>query len=146
MTQEIGSSRPRREDAALLRGAGTFVDDVHLDNMAFAYVVRSQKSHGKIRKITTDVAASMPGVLSVLTADGLSLSVIRPRIAAMPNFDKFLQLPLATDKVRYVGEPVAVVVAESPYQAEDAASLVEVEIEDLPPISLPSLWRAVIGE
>jgi carbon-monoxide dehydrogenase large subunit len=102
--------------------------------MAFAYVVRSQKPHGKIRKITTDVAASMPGVLSVLTADGLSLSVIRPRIAAMPNFDKFLQLPLATDKVRYVGEPVAVVVAESPYQAEDAASLVEVEIEDLPPI------------
>ena len=78
----------------------------------------------------------MPGVIGVFTHSNLAalLKPIRPRIAAMPGFENFLQLPLATDKVRYVGEPIAVVVATSPYLAEDAVALISAEIEDLPPI------------
>lgn len=81
-------------------------------------------------------AAAVPGVAGVFThADfGPALKLIRSRIAAMPGFENFLQLPLAAEKVRYVGEPIAVVVATSPYIAEDAAALISAEIDPLPPI------------
>src|SRR5207253_5608908 len=97
-------------------GAGRYVDDVHLEGMLHAAVYRSSWPHGRIRSIDSDAAAAVPGVVGVFTRWnlGVSLKPIRPRIAAMPGFDNFLQLPLATDKVRYVGEPVAVVVATSP--------------------------------
>ena len=86
-------------------------------------VFRSSWPHGRIRSIDIAAAAAMPGVVGVFTHCGLRrvLKPIRSRIAAMPGFENFLQLPLATDKVRYVGEPIAVVVATSPYIAEDAA-------------------------
>ena len=85
---------------------------------------------------TLTAAAALPGVVGVFTHTdfGPSLKPIRSRIAAMPGFENFLQLPLATDKVRYVGEPMAVVVATSPYLAEDAASIISAEVEELPPV------------
>jgi carbon-monoxide dehydrogenase large subunit len=136
MTVHIGKPISRREDARLLTGAGRYVDDVHLEGMLHAAVFRSSWPHGRIRSIDTAAAEAVPGVVGVFmhATLGAPLKPIRPRIAAMPHFENFLQLPLATDKVRYVGEPIAVVVAINPYIAEDAASLISAEIEGLVPI------------
>src|SRR6266540_6019668 len=129
MTAHIGEPVLRREDARLLAGGGRYVDDVHLDGMLYAALFRSAWAHGRIRSIDVTAASALPGVVRVFTHldFGPSLKPIRSRIAAMPGFESFLQLPLATDKVRYVGEPMAVVVATSPYLAEDAASLISAE-------------------
>ncbi len=132
----IGEPIVRQEDARLLRGQGRFVDDVHLDGMLHAALFRSAWPHGRIRTIDVAAAAALPGVVGVFTLPDFSafLRPIRSRIAAMPGFEKFLQLPLASDKVRYVGEPMAVAVATNPYVAEDALSLISAEVEDLPPV------------
>lgn len=136
MRARVGDPIARREDARLLKGRGRYVDDVHLDGMLHAALFRSAWPHGRIRRIDVAAAAALPGVAGVFThADfGPSLKPIRPRLAAMPGFDNFLQLPLAIDKVRYVGEPLAVVVATSPYIAEDAVSLITSQVEDLPTV------------
>jgi carbon-monoxide dehydrogenase large subunit len=136
MTAHVGEPIARREDLRLLTGAGRYVDDVHLEGMLHASLYRSAWPHARIRHVNTAAAAAEPGVVGVFTYADFAdvLKPIRPRIAAMPHFEDFLQLPLAGDKVRYVGEPVAVVVAIDPYVAEDAASLISAEIESLPPI------------
>jgi aerobic carbon-monoxide dehydrogenase large subunit len=136
MTVNIGEPILRCEDVRLLTGVGRYVDDVHLEGMLHAAVFRSSWPHGRIRTVDIAGAAAMSGVVGVFTHSnlGVLLKPIRSRIAAMPGFENFFQLPLATDKVRYVGEPVAVVVATDPYLAEDAVSLISAEIEDLPPI------------
>ena len=136
MTVHVGQPLTRREDARLLSGRGRYVDDVHLDGMVHAALFRSSRAHGRIRSIDVAAASAVLGVIAVFTPADLAavLKPIRPRIAAMPGFEHFLQLPLATDKVRYVGEPMAVVVATTPYIAEDAASLISADIEDLPPV------------
>ena len=136
MTVHVGQPLPRREDARLLSGRGRYVDDVHLDGMLHAAVFRSSRPHGRILSIDVAAASAVPGVIGVFTHAEFEavLKPIRPRIAAMPGFEHFLQLPLATDKVRYVGEPMAVVVATTPYIAEDAVSLISADIEDLPPV------------
>ena len=132
----IGEPIVRQEDARLLRGRGCFVDDVHVDGMLHAALFRSSWPHGRIRSIDVAAAAALPGVVGVFTLPDFSvfLKPIRSRIAAMPGFENFLQLPLASDKVRYVGEPMALVVATSPYVAEDAVSLISAEIDELPPV------------
>jgi aerobic carbon-monoxide dehydrogenase large subunit len=132
----IGESIVRREDARFLSGRGRYVDDVHVERMVHAAVQRSPKAHGRIRRIETRRALELPGVIAVFTAADFEtrLKPIRTRVAALPRFDEFLQLPIAKEKVRYVGEPIAVVVAETPYIAEDALSLISVEIDELPPI------------
>jgi len=135
MTVHVGEPIPRREDARLLKGQGRYVDDVHLEGMLHAALFRSAWPHGRIRGLDVAAAAALPGVAGVFThADFGPMQPIRSRIAAMPGFEDFLQLPLATDKVRYVGEPMAVVVATSAYIAEDAVSLITAEIEELPPV------------
>ena len=134
MTSQIGKPITRREDTRFLTGAGRYVDDVHLDGMLHATLFRSAWPHGRIRSITTSSAMTTPGVIGVFTHrdfDGL-LKPIRSRIAAMPGFDNFLQLPLATDKIRYVGEPMAIVVASIFYIAEDAAALISADIRSCP--------------
>jgi aerobic carbon-monoxide dehydrogenase large subunit len=132
----IGASIERREDDRLLSGRGQFVDDVHLEGMLHAAVYRSAKPHGRIRTVEVAQAAALRGVIGVFTGTDFAgkLKPIRTRVAALPRFDEFLQLPIATDKVRYVGEPIAIVVAETPYIAEDALSLIVPEIEELPPV------------
>jgi carbon-monoxide dehydrogenase large subunit len=132
----FGASVKRKEDAALLTGAGRFVDDIKLPGMLHAAFVRSQHAHAAIKGIDPATARALPGVAAVLTwADlpepmrsrPLPLYVAHPAIkqACMP-------LVLAKDEVRFVGEPIAIVVAESRYIAEDAAALVEVDYDILP--------------
>jgi carbon-monoxide dehydrogenase large subunit len=132
----VGRPLVRREDAGLLRGRGRYIDDIACDGMLHAAVLRSPRPHGRIRGIDASRAAELPGVVGVFTGADLAgaLKPIRPRIGALPGFENFLQLPIATDVVRYVGEPIAVVVAESRYIAEDALALIAAEIDELPAV------------
>ncbi len=136
MKRHVGEPILRTEDARFLRGAGRYIDDVHIEGMLHAALFRSSWPHARIRRVDAAAAAAVPGVVGVFThADFAAfLRPIRARIASMPGFENFLQLPLATDKVRYVGEPIAVVVATSPHIAEDAASLICAEVQELPAV------------
>ncbi|MPS68606.1 MAG: xanthine dehydrogenase family protein molybdopterin-binding subunit [Novosphingobium sp.] len=129
----IGKRVPRKEDARLLTGRGQFTDDVVLPGMLHVAFVRSPVARGRLVSIDGAAAVQMPGVHAVLTAADLAL---RP-ITMMSFFftpSEVPVAPLADTLVQYVGEPVAMVMAETRAQAEDAASLVEVEIEELEPV------------
>ena len=134
--KQVGAPLPRLEDARLLIGSGRYVDDIHIDGMLHAAVFRSSWAHGLVRHIETDAARALSGVIGVFKHADFAdaLRPIRARLASMPGFEGFLQLPIATDKVRYVGEPMAIVVASSPYIAEDAVSLISADIDELEPI------------
>jgi len=141
----IGQPVPRSEDPVLLRGEGHYADDVSLPGQAYAVMVRSGYAHGIIRGIDAAAARAMPGVLGVYTAADLEAAGIGPLPPrqVMNNRDGTPMLSpvryaLATDKVRYVGEAVAAVVAETLAQAKDAAEGVQVEIEPLPAVTTPS--------
>jgi len=125
----------RLEDARLLSGSGRFVDDVDVPGQLWARVVRSQLAHAIVRDVDTTEAAAAHGVMAVLTAADLPdvILPIRTRVI-QTSLEAYQQAPLARDRVRYVGEPVAVVVAEDPYAAEDAAELVGITYEELPPV------------
>jgi aerobic carbon-monoxide dehydrogenase large subunit len=138
----IGQPVPRREDPTLLRGEGRYSDDVHLDRQVHAAMVRSQVAHGVIRGIATDAARKMPGVLGVWTGADLDAAGYGPlkTLIPVPNRDGTpmktpMRRSLATDKVRFVGDPVAFVVAETLAQARDAAEAVELDIESLPAVT-----------
>src|SRR5580693_9469967 len=145
----IGQPVPRSEDPVLLRGAGHYSDDVSLPGQAYAVMVRSQHAHGLIHSIETEAARAMPGVLAVYTAADLAaggIGPLEPR-QVMKNRDGTPMLtptryPLATDKVRYVGEAVAAVIAESVAAAKDAAEAVTVDIEPLSAVTAPGLAAA----
>jgi carbon-monoxide dehydrogenase large subunit len=132
------TSRVRRnEDARLLTGRARFVDDVHLPGMVHVAFVRSDYAHGRIVRIDVDAARQRPGVIAVFTAGDLGdyctpapLLVPPPPIKDLV-FHACTHLPLARDKVRYVGEPVALIVADSRYIAEDAVRDVIVDIDPL---------------
>src|SRR5438876_10147208 len=145
----IGQPVLRPEDPVLLRGEGHYADDVSLPGQAYAVMVRSGHAHGIIRAIDTAAARGMPGVLGVYTAAELAVGGIGPLPPrqVMNNRDGTPMLSpvrhaLATDKVRYVGEAIAAVVAETLAQAKDAAEAVEVEIEPLPAVTVPSAAAA----
>jgi carbon-monoxide dehydrogenase large subunit len=132
-----GASVRRSEDPRILTGAGHYVDDVRLPGMLHAAFVRSPVAHARITRVDVRAAAAAPGVVLVLTGEDLERSLVPgPGIAAM--FSGGAPVPafttLATDKVRVVGDPVVLVVAESRYLAEDACELVEVDYEELPPV------------
>jgi carbon-monoxide dehydrogenase large subunit len=128
----IGSRVKRKEDLRLLRGIGKFVGDIHRAGMVHAAILRSIHAHARIVKIDTTAALKMPGVIGVLTAaDMPGLKTIPMRTGVIPGLERSQQTPIATTKVRYVGDPVAVVVAESRYLAEDALELINVEYESL---------------
>ena len=136
----LGTSVPRNEDARLLTGRALFVDDVQLPGMLHAAFVRSPYAHARLGAIDASEARAMPGVAAVYTADDLGdywkpgpLLVPPPPVPGMV-FHERTQVPLARGKVRQVGEPVALVVAESRYLAEDAAERVRVEYEPLPAV------------
>lgn len=133
MTALIGRSVLRVEDERFLRGRGCYIDDLALDGMLHLGVVRSAVAHGVIRRIVSEPALRLPGVVAVLGCADIAspLQPIPMRIGQLPGLDRFMQRPIAQDKVRYVGEPVAVVVAETRYIAEDAVNLVEMEIDQL---------------
>ena len=130
----IGRSVRRLEDPRRLRGEGVYVDDVHVPGMLHATVVRSPHAHARLRGIDAAAAQAAPGVAAVFTAGDL-MDALRPipiRLVPDDRLLRYLQHPLAADRVRYVGEPVALVVARSRAAAEDAAERVEVGFEPLP--------------
>jgi carbon-monoxide dehydrogenase large subunit len=134
---QIGQPVPRAEDWRFLRGAGAFVDDLAREGMLHAAVLRSGVAHGRIRRIDAAAARAMPGVHAVMTAADIGdhVPLIPLRLANLPEFKSYLQPVIAKDKVRYVGEPLAVAVAESRAQAEDALEAVAVDIETLPAVA-----------
>ena len=130
----IGAAIERREDLRFLRGRGTYVADLTRPDLLFGVVLRSPVAHGRIRKLDVTRALSMPGVHSVITADDLGpvMPKIALRLDPLPEFKVFEQPVIASKKVRYVGEPVAFVLAESMAQAEDALEGLDLDIEALP--------------
>jgi carbon-monoxide dehydrogenase large subunit len=138
----IGQPVPRQEDPTLLRGQGRYTDDLSLPNQAWCHMVRSQMAHGIIKGIDTTEAKRMPGVLGVWTGKDLNEAGYGPlkTLIPVPNRDGTpMKMPtrhsLATEKVRFVGDPVAFVVAETLEQAKDAAEAVLVDIEQLPAVT-----------
>src|SRR4029077_247748 len=133
----IGASIPRVEDERFLRGEGRYVADLRLPFTVEASILRSPHPHARIRAIDTAPARAVPGVEAVVTANDLprDLPPIPCRIPTHGNMEPFLQPVLADNTVRYVGEPLAVVVAASRALAEDAAGLISLEWDLLPPVS-----------
>jgi aerobic carbon-monoxide dehydrogenase large subunit len=132
----IGSPIERIEDLRFLRGKGQYVDDVSPPGLLHAVIVRSGIAHGRIRAVDRAAALKRDGVRAVITAADIgSIPTIPLRQEQLDCFKPFEQPVIATDTVRYVGEPVAVVVAESAAAAEDAADMVILDIEPLPVIA-----------
>jgi carbon-monoxide dehydrogenase large subunit len=132
----IGSPVERLEDLRFLRGRGTFVDDLEREGLLHAVILRSSVAHGRLRAIDTRAALTRLGVHAVITAAdiGTDIPTIPLRQESSPAFKPFQQPVIAHDKVRYVGEPIAVVLAESAAAAEDALDAITVDIEALPAI------------
>ncbi len=155
----IGQPVRRTEDPTLVRGHGRYTDDINLTNQAHAVMVRSANAHGVIRGIDTEAAKKMPGVLAVLTGEDVKhyagLRTNLPLKSRDGSPIKFTPRPaLPTDKVRFVGDPVACVVAETIAQAKDAAEAVVLDIEPLPAVmtareaarpDAPLVWDGVPG-
>src|SRR4029077_18924492 len=134
---------PRLEDPVLLRGEGRYTDDVNEPNQAYAFIVRSAHAHGVLKKIDFQKAKVMPGVIAVYTAQ--DLAAYGPHKCALDlkmrdgsPMKRPVRKSLASDRVRFVGDPVACVVAQTAMQAKDAAEAVELEIEPLPAVALAS--------
>jgi aerobic carbon-monoxide dehydrogenase large subunit len=142
--QKYGVGQPvrRKEDDTLVRGKGRYTDDFSLPRQVFGWMVRSSHAHGVIKGIDISAAKAMPGVLGVWTGADLATADYKPFTCGLPlksrDGSPLLQtnrLALATDKVRFVGDPVAFVVAETLAQARDAAEAVELDIEALPAVT-----------
>jgi len=136
----IGQPVTRKEDPILVQGKGRYNDDINLPKQAYAWLVRSSEPHGIIRSIDTEAAKGMPGVLAVITGEDLKdyngLKCYLPIKSRDGSGIKHVPRPaLATDKVRFVGDPVACVIAESVAQAKDAAEAVALDIEPLPAVT-----------
>ena len=128
-----GKSFPRKEDGRLVQGQGAFVDDMGMHRQGYAHFVRSPHGHARIVSIDTTSALALEGVYAVLTGKEAKAMCVTPffQIAPAPA-SKIQEWPLAVDKVRYPGDAVAVVLADSRDTASDAAELIEVEYEPLP--------------
>jgi len=142
--QKYGVGQPvrRKEDDTLVRGKGRYTDDVSASGQVYAWIVRSSHAHGTIKGIDTSAATAMPGVLGVWTGADLAAENYNPFTCGFPlksrDGSPLLQTnrqALATDKVRFVGDPVAFVVAETLAQARDAAEAVALDIEPLPAVT-----------
>lgn len=129
----VGARVPRVEDDRLLRGEGRFVSDLALPQMAECVFVRSSLAHARIGAVDREAARSAPGVLAVISIDDLD------GVSPFPHFHTWApSVPrhlLAKGRVRYVGQPVVAIVAEDRYLAEDAAELVTLDLQELPPVS-----------
>jgi carbon-monoxide dehydrogenase large subunit len=138
----IGQSVSRFEDPRLLRGRGKFVDDINLAGQAYAVMLRSPHAHAAIRSMNLAAAQGAPGVLAVYTGDDvtrdglgtMTVALPRKRPDGSPMFAK-PHRGLTSGRVRYVGDPVAMVVAESVTQARDAAELIEIDYDPLPAVT-----------
>jgi carbon-monoxide dehydrogenase large subunit len=141
----VGQPVPRTEDPHLVRGEGRYTDDIDLPGQAYVAIVRSRHAHGVIRNIDLAAARAMPGVLAAYTGADLKTAGYGPFkcVVGFKNRDgsdmrKPVRPALATDKVRFVGDPVAFVVAQTPAQARDAAETVVLDIDALPAVTRAS--------
>ena len=142
--QFIGAKVKRREDPDLITGQGAYVADIPLAGVACMAVLRSPFAHARIRRIDTSQASSMKGVVAVLTGEDINprlskgLPVVMETIVGEYSLlRKLRRYPLTTDKVRHVGDPIAVIVADNGYLATDALEKVQVDYEQLPAVSDP---------
>ena len=134
----IGTSAPRKEDARLLTGQASFVDDISIPGMVWMAVVRSPYAHARIRSVDLTKARAAEGVVAAFSGADLAGDWTGPLPMAWPvteDINNPAHYPLATDKARYAGDGVAVVVAASRALAQDAAELVEVDYEPLPAVT-----------
>jgi len=144
----VGQPVSRKEDPVLLRGEGRYTDDLNLPGQLYGVMLRSRMAHGELRSIDADAARAMPGIHMVISAADLDAAEIKNMPAAQgKNHDgtptpRPPQRPLATDRVRYVGEPIAMVVAETIAQAKDAAESIFVDIDSLPAVTTASAAAA----
>ena len=131
-TAAFGSALKRKEDPRLITGQGTYVEDVSLTGMLHIVLVRSPLAHALIKSIDSSEASKSPGVVAIFTGEDLKEELgSLPCGWVVPDTKEVPHPPLAVDRVRYVGDAVVAVVAESTAQASDAASLVDVEYEEL---------------
>ena len=161
MVARIGQSQLRFEDDALVRGVGSYTGDERIEGEVAMFVVRSPVAAGIIRNIDTEAARAAPGVIAIFTgkdaeADGLKGFLPRLRPPKPDGSEMFVPLatPLRPDRVRHVGDYVAIVVAETAHEAENAAELVELDIDPLPAVcdaaeavaeGAPNVWDEVPG-
>jgi aerobic carbon-monoxide dehydrogenase large subunit len=145
----IGDAPKRREDLRFLTGSAHYLDDLAFANLAHALILRSPHAHARLGSIDAAAACARPGVLAVLTAADVQADGLKPLWpspdANVHNGEKFRFMPqplLAADRVRYVGEPVALVVADSPARALDAAELVHIDYAPLAAVIDPAAARA----
>ena len=137
----IGSPVERLEDLRFLRGRGEYVDDLVIPGLLHAVILRSSVAHGRIVSLDVSAALKRPGVHAVITAkdilsEGLGdIPVITMRQELLPEFKPYQQPVIARDKVRYVGEPIAVVLADSAASGEDALDAIALDIEALPAVA-----------
>ena len=136
----IGQPVKRKEDAQLLRGQGRYTDDIDLPNQAYAYILRSTVAHGRIKSIGIEEARKMPGVHAIYTgADMKQYGTLQSALPFKSRDGSDMKKPgkfmLSSDKVRYVGDPIACVVATSIAAAKDASEAIEVDIESLPAVT-----------
>jgi carbon-monoxide dehydrogenase large subunit len=143
----IGQPVPRAEDPILLTGRGRYTDDIALPGQAHAVILRSPHAHGRLNAVNTAAARAMPGVLGIWTA--ADLPALSPMTCAMPlrNADGSplrgtQRQPLAAGKVRHVGDPIALIVAETRAEAKDAAEAIELDISPLPAVTEASAAAA----
>ncbi|MDQ3519766.1 MAG: molybdopterin-dependent oxidoreductase [Gemmatimonadota bacterium] len=129
----FGTSMKRREDPRFITGRGNYTDDIKLPGTTYAVFVRSPYAHAKVRGIELSAARKSPGVSAIFTGKELAEGGMLPMPVGwlLPNMKMGERRALATDTVRFVGEPVVVVIADSPYTARDAAELVQVDYEEL---------------
>jgi carbon-monoxide dehydrogenase large subunit len=138
MHGRIGESIKRKEDGRFLRGKGNYLDDFVLPDMLHMAILRSPHAHARIKSVDTTAASAMPGVIAVVTGELMA----QHKLAWMPTLSGDTQAVLATDKVRFQGQEVAAVVAETKYQAEDARDAIVVEYEILPAVISPDGAKA----
>ena len=133
MHGRIGESIKRKEDGRFIRGKGNYLDDIELPGMLHMAILRSPHAHARISSVDTAAASGMPGVIAVVTGELMA----QHKLAWMPTLSYDTQAVLATDKVRFQGQEVAAVIAESKYQAEDARDAIMVDYDVLPAVISP---------
>ncbi|HSS94449.1 MAG TPA: carbon monoxide dehydrogenase, partial [Candidatus Dormibacteraeota bacterium] len=134
----IGESIKRKEDGRFLRGKGNYVDDYVLPGMLHMAILRSPHAHARIKSIDTSAAGAKPGVIAVVTGELMA----QHKLAWMPTLSGDTQAVLATDKVRFQGQEVAAVIAETKVQAEDARDAIVVDYDVLQAVTSPDGAKA----
>jgi carbon-monoxide dehydrogenase large subunit len=129
----VGHSVKRKEDARFIQGRGQYFDDISLPGMLHMEILRSPYAHARLKSIDTSAASALPGVVAVVTGELMA----QHNLAWMPTLSGDTQAVLVTDKVRYQGQEVACVIAESAYVAKDALELIEVDYEPLDAVTSP---------